>query len=49
MSLRKLDHNQKKDQQLVHDFWTKIMEKEKVFKKPAIDTRYFYWTNKNDL
>ena len=42
MNLRKLDHNQKKDQQLVHDFWTKIMEKEKVFKKPAIDTRYFY-------
>ena len=42
LSLRKLDYNQKKDQQLVHDFWTKIGEKEKVFKKPAIDTRYFY-------
>ena len=42
MSFRKLDYNQKKDQQLVHDYWTKIGEKEKVFKKPAIDTRYFY-------
>ena len=42
ISFRKLDYNQKKDQQLVHDFWTKIGEKEKVFKKPAIDTRYFY-------
>ena len=42
MSFRKLDYNQKKDQQLVHDYWTKIGEKEKVFKKPAIDSRYFY-------
>ena len=42
MTFRKLDYNQKKDQQLVHDYWTKIGEKEKVFKKPAIDTRYFY-------
>ena len=42
LNIRKLDYNQKKDQQLVHDYWTKIGEKEKVFKKPAIDTRYFY-------
>ena len=42
LNLRKLDHNQKRDQQLVHDYWTKIGEKEKVFKKPAIDARYFY-------
>ena len=42
LSFKKLDYNQKKDQQLVHDYWTKIGEKEKVFKKPAIDTRYFY-------
>jgi elongation factor 1-gamma len=42
MTFRKLDYNQKKDQQLVHDYWTKIGEKEKVFKKPAIDARYFY-------
>ena len=41
LNIRKLDYNQKKDQQLVHDYWTKIGEKEKVFKKPAIDTRYF--------
>ena len=42
MTFRKLDYNQKRDQQLVHDYWTKIGEKEKVFKKPAIDARYFY-------
>ena len=42
MTFKKLDYNQKRDQQLVHDYWTKIGEKEKVFKKPAIDTRYFY-------
>ena len=42
MSFRKLDYNQKRDQQLVHDFWTKIGQKEKVFKKYAIDARYFY-------
>jgi elongation factor 1-gamma len=42
LSIRKLDYNQKKDQQLVHDYWTKINEQDKVFKKPAIDTRYFY-------
>ena len=42
INLRKLDYNQKRDQQLVHDFWTKIGEKEKVFKKQAIDVRYFY-------
>ena len=42
ITLRKLDYNQKKDQQLVHDFWTKTGEKDKVFKKQAIDARYFY-------
>ena len=42
MTFKKLDYNQKRDQQLVHDYWTKIGEKEKVFKKPAIDARYFY-------
>jgi elongation factor 1-gamma len=42
MTFRKLDYNQKRDQQLVHDYLTKIGEKEKVFKKPAIDARYFY-------
>lgn len=42
MSFRKLDYNQKRDQQLVHDYWTKIGEKEKVFKKYAVDARYFY-------
>ena len=42
LKLRKLVINEKKDQQLVHDYWTKIKEKEKVFKRQAIDTRYFY-------
>jgi len=41
LNLRKIDTNEKKDQQLVHDYWTKIKENEKVFKKNAIDTRYF--------
>ena len=42
MTFKKLDYNQKRDQQLVHDYWTKIGEKEKVFKKYAVDARYFY-------
>ena len=42
LKLRKLDINEKRDQQLVHDYWTKIKENEKVFKRQAIDTRYFY-------
>ena len=42
LSIRKIDPKEKRDQQLVHDYWTKIKENEKVFKKPAIDTRYFY-------
>ena len=42
LNIRKLDPKQKRDQQLVHDYWTKIKENEKVFKRPAIDTRYFY-------
>ena len=42
LTLRKLDVKEKRDQQLVHDYWTKIKENEKVFKRPAIDTRYFY-------
>ena len=42
LDIKKLNHKNKRDQQLVHDYWTKIKEKEKVFKKPAIDTRYFY-------
>ena len=42
LTLRKLDVKEKRDQQLVHDYWTKIKENEKVFKRQAIDTRYFY-------
>ena len=42
MTFKKLDYNKKRDQQLVHDYWTKIGEKEKVFKKYAVDARYFY-------
>ena len=42
LSIRKLDIKEKKDQQLVHDYWTKIKENEKVLKRQAIDTRYFY-------
>ena len=42
LKLRKLDINEKKYQQLVHDYWTKIKENEKVFKRQAIDSRYFY-------
>ena len=42
LSLRKIDTNEKRDQQLVHDYWTKVKENEKVFKRQAIDTRYFY-------
>ena len=37
MTFRKLDYNQKRDQQPAHNHLTKIGEKEKVFKKPAID------------
>ena len=41
--LRKLDKTKdRKDEQLVHDFWTKVKENEKVLKRQAIDTRYFY-------
>ena len=40
LTLKKLDPD--KDQQLVHDYWTKINQKETVFEKKAIDTRYFY-------
>ena len=43
LTLRKLDKTKdRKDEQLVHDFWTKVKENEKVFKRQAIDTRYFY-------
>ena len=42
LTLKKLDHTDKREQQLVHDYWTKIKENEKVFKRNAIDTRYFF-------
>lgn len=42
LTLKKLDPKDKKEQQLVHDYWTKIKENEKVFKRSAIDTRYFH-------
>ena len=42
LTIRKLDIKDTKDKQLVHDYWTKVKENEKVFKRPAIDTRYFY-------
>ena len=43
LTLKKLDPNKdKKEQQLVHDYWTKVNENEKVFKRNAIDARYFY-------
>ena len=42
LTLRKLDTKDQKERQLVHDYWTKIKENEKVFKRPAIDTRYFH-------
>ena len=42
LTLKKLNPKDKREQQLVHDYWTKVKENEKVFKKNAIDTRYFY-------
>ena len=40
--IRKLNPKEKRDQQLVHDYWTHIKENEKVHKRQAVDTRYFY-------
>ena len=42
LTIRKLDPAEKKDQQLVHDYWTKIAENERVLKRKAIDTGFFY-------
>ena len=42
LKFRKLNENENADKELIHDFWTKIDEKEKVLDKLAIDTRYFY-------
>ena len=42
LNIRKLDINNEKDKELVHEYWTKIKEEEKVFDRQAIDTRYFY-------
>ena len=42
LTIRKLDPSEKKDQQLVHDYWTKLAENERVLKRKATDTGFFY-------
>ena len=42
MILKKLDCTQQKDKELVHEYWTKIDEKEKLSGLPVADARYFF-------
>ena len=42
LTIRKLNPSEKKDQQLVHDYWTKIAENERVLKRRSIDTGFFF-------
>jgi len=42
LKIRKLNVAEKPDQELVNNYWTKIDEKEKVYDRQAIDTRYFF-------
>ena len=42
LTVKKLNTKDQKEQQLVHDYWTKVKENEKVHKRNAIDTKYFY-------
>ena len=42
LKFKKLNEKEKSDIEIVHDYWTKINENEKVFGRQAIDTRYFY-------
>ena len=42
LKFKKLNEKEKSDIEIVHDYWTKINENDKVFGRQAIDTRYFY-------
>lgn len=41
MHFRKIDTNDEKDKQLVHDYWTKVNETDTVDGKAAVDVDYF--------
>lgn len=41
LTIRKLDHSNQDDKELVSDYWTKLDPKDKVQGRPAVDCEYF--------